>query len=161
MRQRYDSFGRLLAVEYPDGEVVNYKYGNGGQVKEVSGTMPYIETALYDVYGKPLVTIYGNGIQVINRYEGNQTGEPFTQRLKNQLMCPKWNTNCSIIDDEVRRIITYEYDKVGNIVGTDENRSATDSNIIQANRAYCYDSLHRLTTVNSTFTLKPGTLSHN
>ena len=155
-RKKYDSFGRLLSVQYPDGEEVTYDYDAGGQVSGVIGDQPYVKSIQYDIYGKPLETVYGNDVVVVNQYEGNRPGDAFTQRLQAQVICPPGASSCSLTTSSAIKRISYSYDRVGNILRIDEQRGADESIFSSIDRRYCYDSLHRLKGFSSTHSRVPG-----
>ena len=65
---RYDSWGRLLGLQYPDGETVTYTYEPGGRVQALSGQKgsheyTYLQEAAYHPRGQLLRMSYGNGIR--------------------------------------------------------------------------------------------------
>jgi RHS repeat-associated protein len=133
-----DSFGRLLRVIYPDGEVVTYGYDAGARLNSAVGErnnvrIGYVMDRRYDVYGKALATDYGNGVTETNEYFAN------TQRLHRRLV----HSGSLLLSGLELRL-----DRIGNV-----RRSATERadghEIADVVRAYSYDDLHRL----DTFTL--------
>ena len=70
----YDSFGRLLSMTYPDGEVLTYGYDAGGQLSSLSGTLrsvryDYLLHQGYDELGDTVRTVYGNGVETRRAYD--------------------------------------------------------------------------------------------
>ncbi|HKV12820.1 MAG TPA: SpvB/TcaC N-terminal domain-containing protein, partial [Thermoanaerobaculia bacterium] len=71
---RFDGFGRLLAVGYPDGEVVTYGFDAEGRVKSAAGVARGIRTDYlthlgYDVEGDRVRALYGNGVETRWTYD--------------------------------------------------------------------------------------------
>ena len=57
----YDSFGRMLAIVYPDGERIDYSYDAGGLLETATGhrgsgtsesTEQYLVSMSYDEFGQ-------------------------------------------------------------------------------------------------------------
>lgn len=135
-RFRHDSFGRLLWLEYPDGEKLNYGYDGGGRVTSVAGvrgseSASYVLKRLYDVHGKPIVTTFANGVTEQGEYE------PDTQRVKRRV---QYRGSVLILDLQIS-----EYDKANNIKTSVTQRNEGHE-IARLERAYSYDDLHRLDT---------------
>jgi len=144
--ERYDSFGRLYEAEYPDGERLRYQYDPGGRVQSVRGTRPYIETVSYDVYGKPVRTVYGNGVIEANEYERE------TRRLSVRTLCAAGVAQCSSASaDSLQRIAYAAYDPIGNVEHVITTRHASAKSFVSADRLYTYDDLYRLTTFNYSY----------
>ncbi len=106
----FDSFGRMLQMTYPDGEVLYYGYDNGGLLKEAYGIKrqnkyPYIKSLFYDEYGQRTAITYGNNVATTYSYDST------TRRLSNLRSIEP--TKGRTIQD-----ISYQYDLVGNILGT-------------------------------------------
>jgi len=69
-----DSFGRLLSMTYPDGEVLTYGYDAGGQLSSLSGTLrsvryDYLLHQGYDEFGDTVRMVYGNGVETRRAYD--------------------------------------------------------------------------------------------
>ncbi|MDY0134568.1 MAG: hypothetical protein RBS14_02645, partial [Atribacterota bacterium] len=66
MRWNYDSWNRLINIQYPDGELVNYQYDNGGKLIHMNGEKlgeeyHYISEIIYDKFDSRTSIHYGNG----------------------------------------------------------------------------------------------------
>ena len=71
---RYDDFGRLLSLVYPDGETLTYAYDSGGKVKSASGLLggvrfDYLRHLGYDEHGSRTRIVYGNGVETRLTYD--------------------------------------------------------------------------------------------
>jgi len=71
---RYDSFGRLLSMVYPDGEQVTWGYDAGGKVKTAAGVQAgvrfeYLRHQGYDEFGQKVRTVFGNGVEARTTYD--------------------------------------------------------------------------------------------
>lgn len=131
LRYAYAANGRLIAMTYPDGTVVDYLYDSVGRVAEMGvkysgGTRSVLlHNAQYHPFGPVSQWTYGNG-RVVNRTL-NKNGQP------------------GIVQDAAAGGISYGYafDTVGNLA-TLRNGHQADP----ALRTYQYDGLNRLTAVN-------------
>ena len=82
MGYAYDSFGRMLNMTYPDGEVVTYGYNVGGLPKTVTGkserrTTNYVSNILYTELEQRAQITLGDGSVTTYTYE------PLMRRLLN------------------------------------------------------------------------------
>jgi RHS repeat-associated protein len=73
-RFTHDSFGRVLSMTYPDGEVLTYTFNAGGQVKGARGvlggvTYDYLSHRGYDAFGDVVRTVFGNGVETRRGYD--------------------------------------------------------------------------------------------
>ena len=64
---KYDSFGRIRNIIYPDGEAVHYGYTTGGLLKNVVGLKQgrqnlYLWDRVYDEQGRKIFQLAGNGV---------------------------------------------------------------------------------------------------
>ena len=134
---KYDSFGKMREITYPDGEVVTYTYWNG-LLKGIQGThlgrtRNYINDLTYNNYDQQHTISYGNGII-----------KSMTYNTPRQWLTSSYIFKPDVIDLEDK---SYTYDDVGNItqiaqlVRTSESilggRYTTD---------YTYDTQNRLLT---------------
>ncbi len=132
---RYETFGRMLSVQYPDSEKVTYVYNRGGRVKKLTGVRDgsitdYVLDREYDVFGKLLATSYGDGTVEENIYEAD------TQRLKARIIF----SGRSLISS-----LELGYDKASNVKTSVTQRNEGQS-VARLERSYTYDDLHRLQT---------------
>ncbi|MCI0672675.1 MAG: hypothetical protein L0Y64_19690, partial [Myxococcaceae bacterium] len=150
----FDSFGRMLSVLYPDGELLRYTYDSGGLLRSATGYRPasrhapaetqvYLRLLEYDAFGQRTAMALGNG--VVTRY----AYEPLTRRLSTlTTQTPRGRT---------LQALTYTYDRIGNVTGLVNalgqpvgNRSGAVS------FAFGYDALYRLTAAKGTALARPG-----
>ena len=66
MQYRYDSWGRMLSMTYPDSEVVSYTYQWGGALQSMLGNKngnprTYISEIRYNAFGQKSHMKSGNG----------------------------------------------------------------------------------------------------
>ena len=137
----YDSFGRMLSLRYPDGEVLTYGYDLGGQVSSIKGDKAgapagyptdYVRDIRYDEFGQRTRIELGNGVVHSFAYD------PETRWLEREIIAMK--------APDTKRDISYQYDDVGNIeLVTDDRGAAQPGHLAKATRDYDYDDLHRLT----------------
>ena len=77
MKYEYDSWNRIQAMTYPDGEVVRYGYNFGGMLEAVTGNkhgVPYryIDSICYNKFELKELVEYGNGTRVSYTYDSLQ-----------------------------------------------------------------------------------------
>ena len=109
---KYDSFGRMRNIIYPDGEVVHYGYTTGGLLKNVAGLKQgqqniYLWDRQYDEQGRKVSQLYGNGVWTQYDYD------PQRQWLSHM--------QTELQTGEVLQDLRYIYDPVGNITGIDQS----------------------------------------
>ena len=130
----YDSYGKLLSMTYPDGELVCYWYDGSGQLTEVyesdwlSGDR-YVNEIGYDKFGDRVYMEYGNG--AVTEYS-------YDSRMRRLSGLSVSNPGGFTLER------CYAYDPVGNIL------SLTNSGMgllytPPVNHRYVYDGLYRLT----------------
>jgi RHS repeat-associated protein len=137
----YDSFGRVLNMTYPDGEVVTYHYNVGGLPKTVSGTIGttttnYVNGILYTELEQRAQMTLGDGS--FTKY----TYDPLMRRLQTL------NTTAGGITLQQD---AYFYDEVGN-VQTLQNMVSIPTTVAtgailpgQTMLTFGYDNLYQLT----------------
>ena len=130
----YDSWGRILNINYPDNEEVNYSYNFGGQLERIANNQnyTYLDSVQYNKFGVKTSQLYGNGIKTKYTYY------PLTQRLDSLLTTYGGNT---------LSYLQYNYDSVGNILRV--NSSYPMPQYVVTER-YTYDSADQLLTAEST-----------
>ena len=137
----YDSWGRMLNLTYPDGEIVTYRYNRAGDLVRMTGEKGdnplrrYIKEITYNTYGQRTNVVYGNGASVSYKYDP-------LQRL-------------SLLHSEDRghhtmQHIEYTFDKVGNITGLRNDRPGIPGLGGRYENTYTYDELDRLISANGT-----------
>jgi len=136
MRWNYDSWNRLINIQYPDGELVNYRYDNGGKLMHMYGEKlgeqyNYIREIIYDKFDSRTYIRYGNGTYSEYYYD------PLNRRLKN---LKSYDANGHKMHD-----IDYKYDGVGNIIYQSNNGEYVNNGAGGPyNYHYEYDDLYRL-----------------
>ena len=146
----WDSMGRLHRLVYPDGEILDYTYDNGGLLKKAvgtvgsgaisraEGTIEYVKEILYDEFGQRTKMTLGNGD--VTSYEYN---------LKNRRL-----TNLKTVgsDSTVWQNLEYTYDDVGNITKiNNEDYITCDAKKKTTTQSYSYDDLDRLTEASGSY----------
>ncbi|MBP9023587.1 MAG: RHS repeat protein, partial [Spirochaetes bacterium] len=135
---RYDWYGRLLSVTYPDGETVTYGYDGGGNVISASGTEAYVKNILYNEHGQRTEIDYGNNVVTKYAYDDENL------RLKTIETTKGGRTIQSL---------TYDYDDTGNVTRRSNDGFQTkDDNRKFAEHNYEYDSLNRLVKAKGSYT---------
>ena len=144
MEYRYDSWGRMLWMAYPDGEKVCYDYDHSGNLYSMEGTKNninhrYIDIVLYDHFGNRIKIEYGNHCHTEYTYDD-------LQRLIGLKTYAFAGGNEVEIQD-----ISYSFDDVGNI--TDAANTANSVGILGGTYSnhYQYDNNDRLTDASQTF----------
>jgi RHS repeat-associated protein len=136
MKYASDYLGRMQEITYPDGEVVRYGYGYGGQIKSVKGErknteFDYVTTIGYDEYGQRVYIKYGNGT------ESEYSYDPYRRWLAG---LDTKNTAAGQVQD-----MKYTFDAVGNVMGYENSARGYTTK-----QDYSYDGLYQLTGVNGT-----------
>lgn len=137
MQYKYDSFGRIRNIIYPDGEVVHYGYTTGGLLKTVAGGKQgheniYLWNRIYDEQNRKTYQLYGNGVWNQYAYDSDR----------------QWITSLhtELPNIDVLQNIEYKYDHVGNI--TDIIHTATPLPAYSMGGSYTndyqYDQQYRL-----------------
>ena len=133
---KYDSFGRIRNIIYPDGEVVHYGYTTGGLLKNVVGLKQgrqnlYLWDRVYDEQGRKIFQLAGNGVWTQYGYD------PARQWL-NEL-------HTELPSGEMLQDLHYRYDAAGN--GTDLEQTAPHTGNGLGGKYdnhYLYDRQYRL-----------------
>ena len=138
MEFTYDCWGRMLAMTYPDGEVVSYSYDHGGNLSGMTGSKngvaySYINGILYDCYGNRTSIEYGNLSHTSYTYDD-------LQRLSRMKTFAHNSGSEALIQD-----IEYTFDGVGNITSATCFASAFGSMGGPYANTYSYDGIDRLT----------------
>ena len=134
---RYDSWGRILEMIYPDGEELHYGYNSVGQLKSIVNTdnEVYLKDVSYNFFDQPTTIVYGNDVVTTNEYD-------ITQRVRAmQLNRP---------DESTLMRNVYSYDRNQNITEIKNDHSQHDLLRIGGlyNKHYYYDAFNRLEKAN-------------
>ena len=129
---RYDSWGRVQNITYPDREKVDYKYDFGGLLYSIDGYKSghvghtlYIREILYDHFGQRIQVVDGDDVKTTYTYDA-------ASRRLIHLRDSSYVTGVLLQDN------TYRYDPVGNII------SIQDSGRNHRVQTYKYDDANRL-----------------
>ena len=134
---KYDSFGRMRNIVYPDGEVVHYGYTTGGLLKNVFGVKhgiqnDYLLNRDYDEQGRKIYQKDGNDVWTKYTYD--------KQRQWLDRLYTKLPSGDGIQD------LRYGYDPVGNITHIDQSAPAFAGGMLGGmyKNDYQYDQQYRL-----------------
>ncbi|OUR97633.1 hypothetical protein A9Q86_15585 [Flavobacteriales bacterium 33_180_T64] len=140
----YDSWNRVLNVQYPDGELVNYNYNLGGQLNNVQGGIDgseymYIKNTNYDYFGQTTSKEFGNGTRATYTYE------PELRRLSRAVLFDGANTK--LLDNH------YTYNKASNVTRIKNLAGSNNEYEMGGNYThnYSYDILNRLSEASGGF----------
>lgn len=126
---KYDSYGRMQQITYPDGEQVDYHYGAGGLLADmVSSIYDTICIRQYDERGQRVYQKYGNGTETFYQYSSDRN----------------WLTDLTI-SNSVGTFSEkhYAFDAVGNVSSLSVVEGLSGS-IASWNATYTYDNRNRL-----------------
>jgi RHS repeat-associated protein len=144
----FDTWNRLQSLTYPDGEVLTNQYDSGGSIRAAAGDKAghhyvYLKRLEYDKFGQRTFVDLGNNVRTSYSYN------PLNRRLAN-LKAGKGDGN-------LFQNLTYEYDKVGNILGQANSAAVSSPNQLggATQYHYDYDDLYRLTHAEGTFDYQP------
>ena len=131
---RYDSWGRMLSMTYPDGEEVAYTYLWGGDLYSMHGTKGanhrvYVSKILYNTFGQRSQVEYGNRTKAYYAYDA-------LHRLANLKSRDGGGTLMQDID--------YTYDNASNVTGIVNSAGVVNTLGGGYENNYQYDALHRL-----------------
>ena len=130
----YDSYGKLLSMTYPDGELVCYWYDGSGQLTEVYESDRllgdrYVNEIGYDKFGDRVYMEYGNGAVSSYSYDSRM------RRLSGLSVSKPGGFTLERC---------YAYDPVGNILSLTNSGTGLLYTPPVSHR-YVYDGLYRLT----------------
>jgi RHS repeat-associated protein len=141
----FDAFNRVLALTYPDGEVLTYEYDSGGQVNRATGVKggfdyTYLARLDYDKFGQRLLQETGTGVRTTYAYD------PADRQLS--------NLKSRLPDGHHFQDITYGYDNVGNITTLTNTVPLPHGKPIGGpnTQTFGYDDLYRLTSAAGQYT---------
>jgi RHS repeat-associated protein len=134
---RYDTWGRLLGITYPAGEVLSYEYDAGGRVSRVTGrdrgqTFEYLRRLEYDKFQQQAYVELGNGVSTTASYR------PEDQRLD--------RLQSASAAGEFQDL-RFAYDPVGNVRSIINDVAVPPRTVIggPTEQHFEYDELYRLT----------------
>ncbi|GIH10187.1 hypothetical protein Rhe02_82540 [Rhizocola hellebori] len=109
---RYDTWNRMLAMTYPDGEQLSYHYNSGGQIDSATGvkgefTYNYLSRLDYDKFERRALLDTGNGTRTQYTYDAED------MRLA--------NLRANAANGYVFDNLNYTYDEVGNVLQIHNN----------------------------------------
>jgi RHS repeat-associated protein len=151
----FDTFGRLLRLTYPDGEVVTNVYDSGGNLQSTAGVKAqaasganhrytYLRSLFYDQFEQRALVEQGNGVRTAYTYDAQ------TRRLNN--LTAQKNTG-----DQFQNLL-YTYDKVGNVKELANQVAVPPPNQFggPTSQRFVYDDLYRLTHAEGSFQFSPS-----
>ena len=129
----YDSWGRMLTMTYPDGEVLKYTYGYGGDLISMCGDKGsehhvYVPSITYNDFGQRSRIDYENGTYATYHYDA-------LHRL---------DSLYSMSASGAMQRIKYSFDGVGNITRVRNHATALGTLGGQYTNLHSYDALNRL-----------------
>lgn len=140
---QYDSWNRLQAMQYPDGEKITYNYDLGGNLTRMTGELngsayDYIKRIDYDYFEQRTYLLYGNETETFYDYT------PSLRRLNN--LNVKTSDGLNLFDNN------YEYDKVGNVTSLINSAGVTANDMAgKYSHKFDYDNLNRLISAEGSF----------
>lgn len=144
---RYDTWGRLLGMVYPDGESLNYDYDAGGMVDRISGNTQgdpyeYLRRLEYDKSRQQAYLEMGNGVRSTFQYR------PDDQRL-DRLQ--------SVAPGGLFQDLRFTYDAVGNVLALANEAPVPSASAIggPTEQRFAYDDLYRLVGATGTHRFAP------
>lgn len=140
MHYEYDSMDRVIKQIYPepDKEVVTYTYNEGGDLNSIFGNYNYVEDVNYTSNNKVGYILFGNNIGMkYDYYDNYGEYDPSARSYHSYRLRRIYSDQADVFD------ISYEYDRVGNIIWKFDNCKMYYSEY------YTYDQLNRLIYANS------------
>ncbi len=147
-RFTYDTWGRLLDMTFPDGEVLRYGFDSGGLVKSAVGTKQaattsYVGRLEYDRFGNRRFMDHPNGTTIESSFDPN------TLWLSDQLVKKGSKTLADL---------HYLYDRGGNVTLRKDTRPLAPSGEKggPSTQTFTYDDLYRLTRATGSYSFPPS-----
>jgi RHS repeat-associated protein len=145
----FDTFGRLMLLTLPDGEIITHRYDSGGNVDHIEGAKngqitAYLQALLYDKFEQRTYVKLGNGVET-----------HYTYRADNRRLANLDSTGTAAGHFQN---LDYKYDKVGNITDLANNVAIPAPNSFggPTSQHFGYDDLYRLTHADGNFKYSPG-----
>ena len=134
MAYKYDSWGRMLTMTYPDGEEITYTYQWGGDLYGMTGDKGgdfrvYVKGTFYNAFGQKEHVDYGN-----------QTRAHYTYDALHRLSHLKSYDGSGTLMQDVK----YAFDNASNIIGISNGAGVVNTMGGDYDNSYKYDALHRL-----------------
>src|SRR5690554_2671645 len=133
---RYDSWGRIRTITYPDDEQVSYHYDQAGQLKSINSSIPGV--AAHDVVTDIRYNDYDEREQITY---GNGTKTDYSYDTRRRLQ------NLSFNFTGFQQTKQYGYDALSNILDIQSITSTSPSTGVlggPVNHSYTYDDYNRL-----------------
>ncbi|SDI20785.1 RHS repeat-associated core domain-containing protein [Actinokineospora alba] len=147
----YDSFNRVLKLNYPDGELLTYEYDSGGQVNRATGVKgefdyTYLARMDYDKFAQRVLMETGTGVRTTYAYDA----------ADRQLATLK----ARLPDGHEFQNISYTYDNIGNIKQLHNAVALPHGKPIggPSTQTYGYDDLYRVTSAHGEYRNKDNKL---
>jgi RHS repeat-associated protein len=147
----YDTWNRLHKLTYPDGEILTNEYDSGGLVNKIFGDKAgwhydYVNRLEYDKFEQRTF------VEVGNKTRSSYSYNPYNRRLANL------KAGNSMGNGALFQNLTYNYDKVGNILGQANSSKVTSASQMggATNYVYGYDDLYRLISAHGTYDTMPN-----
>ena len=147
----YDSWGRLLEMQYPDGEEVYYHYTSTGDLESIENSplpTPPLDTVArytikkitYDGFGNIDFMRYANDAEIIFEYDS------VTRSMAEVQQWTKGTSDTNLLETYEQ---VFSYDGIGRINALDQTKiiSTTGSanTVVSYDYDYTYDKFNRLT----------------
>lgn len=143
----YNLMGSVTALQYPSGDVVNYKYNSAGQpISAADQANSYAHDALYAPHGA--LSSIGNGTALNSTFYYNSRLQPCRISARSSGTAP---SSCADTGN-IGNVLDYSYNfslgagDNGNVAAITNNRDTTRS------ETFTYDPLNRLSTAQTTST---------
>ncbi|QQU04946.1 toxin TcdB middle/N-terminal domain-containing protein [Myroides odoratus] len=138
-KYKYDSWGRILEMVYPDREKIFYQYNHVGQLKSIRNqdNFYYLTNVKYNYFDQPYYIKYGNKVEMIQEFD-------MTERLRAAEL-----GLLLLSEPEDRKVFArnvYGYDKNNNIISLYNNFSQHEQINVGGvyKKYYKYDDFNRL-----------------
>jgi RHS repeat-associated protein len=142
----FETFGRLLRITYPDGEIVTNSYDSGGNLTHAEGvkagsangqkyTYRYLQNLYYDKFEQRAFVEQGNGVKTA-----------YTYNAQNRRLAAL-TAGSQGLGNTLFQNLSYNYDKVGNVLELKNDVALPHANDYggPSVQRFEYDDLYRLT----------------
>ena len=138
-KYKYDSWGRILQIIYPDREKLFYRYNNVGQLTKIvnQDNFEYLTNVKYTYFDQPYFIQYGNNVEMTQEFD-------VTERLRAAQFATRDQHNLTRLSVFSRNV--YRYDKNNNIIEMYNQYSRKEQLRLggEYKKAYKYDGFNRL-----------------